>query len=273
MKKLDLATLIGLTMAIGLILLGNAIEGGHIHAVLQPTAAMIVFGGTIGAVLVNYPLPIFLRGVKALSKLVGNSGTDPRTVLDEILRYAQKARKEGIISLEKEVESASDPFLKRALMMAVDGVDSKSIQETLELELTQLDEHGELEAKVFESAGGYAPTIGILGAVLGLIHVMSNLSDVSKVGEGIAVAFVATIYGVGSANILFLPAAGKLKVKHKEEMAVRELMMYGTLAIQEGQNPKLIEEKLQAFLHGTGHKPKKGQGEASGPGGASRAAA
>ena len=258
MKKLDLSTPLGLAMAFGLILLGNAIEGGHVHAVVQPTAAMIVFGGTIGAVLVNYPLPVFMSGVKAVSRLIGNPGGDPRKILDEIIGYAQKARKEGIISLEKEVQSASDPFLKRALMMAVDGVDSKTIQETLELELGQLDEHGELAAKVFESAGGYAPTIGILGAVLGLIHVMSNLSDVGKVGEGIAVAFVATIYGVGSANIIFLPAAGKLKLKHKEQMGLREMMMYGALAIQEGQNPKLIEEKLSAFLHGKSHaKPAK----------------
>lgn len=249
MKKFDLSTPLGLGLALGLILLGNAIEGGHIHAIVQPTAAMIVFGGTIGAVLVTYPLPVFMSGMKAMGRLIGNSGTDARALLDEIIRYAQKARKEGIISLEKEVQNASDPFLKRALLMAVDGIDSKTIQETLELELGQMDEHGELPAKVYESAGGYSPTIGILGAVLGLIHVMSNLSDVSKVGEGIAVAFVATIYGVGSANILFLPAAGKLKLKHKEDMVLREMMMYGALAIQEGQNPKLIEEKLSAFIH------------------------
>jgi chemotaxis protein MotA len=270
LKKFDLSTPLGLAMAIGLILLGNAIEGGHIHAVVQPTAAMIVFGGTIGAVLVTYPLPIFMSALKAVGRLFGNPGGDPRAIMDEIIRYAQKARKEGIISLEKEVETASDPFLKRALLMAVDGVDSKTIQETLELELSQMDEHGELPAKVYESAGGYSPTIGILGAVLGLIHVMSNLSDVGKVGEGIAVAFVATIYGVGSANIVFLPAAGKLKLKHKSEMVLREMMMHGALAIQEGQNPKLIEEKLSAFLP---HKKPKGKDAAKPEAKASRAAA
>ena len=264
MSKIDLSTPLGLLMAIGLILVGNAIEGGHISSVLQPTAALIVFGGTIGAVLVTYPLPVFFQGVKAINRLIGNPGLDARAVLDEIIRYAQKARKEGIISLEKEVATASDPFLKRALMMAVDGVDSKTIHETLELEIQQMDEHGELAAKVYEAAGGYAPTIGILGAVLGLIHVMSNLSDVGKVGEGIAVAFVATIYGVGSANIFFLPAAGKLKLKHKQDMALREMMMHGTLAIQEGQNPKIIEEKLSAFLVEKKAKPKAG--EAAGPG-------
>ena len=267
MRRFDLSTPLGLLVALGFILVGNAIEGGHIGAVLQPTAAMIVFGGTIGAVLVTYPLPVFIQGIKALSRLLTNPGPDPGAVRDEIIRYAQKARKDGIISLEKDVANASDPFLRRALMMAVDGVDSKTIQESLELELTQMEEHGELPAKVYESAGGYSPTIGILGAVLGLIHVMQNLSDVAKVGEGIAVAFVATIYGVGAANIFFLPAAGKLKLKHRQEMALREMMMYGTLALQEGQNPKIIEEKLSAYVpHKSAAKPAKAAAEAAAAG-------
>lgn len=249
MNRMDLATLAGLAIAVGGILVGNALEGGHIHSILQPTAALIVFGGTIGATLVSFPLPACLAGLKAASALFGNPARDARGLLEEIVRYAQKARKEGIISLEADVEKASDPFLRRAILMAVDGVDSKTMHETLELELAEMDERGELAAKVYEAAGGYAPTIGILGAVLGLIHVMSNLSDVSKVGEGIAVAFVATIYGVGSANIFFLPAAAKLKLKHREEMILREMALHGAIAIQQGQNPKLIEEKLSAFVH------------------------
>jgi chemotaxis protein MotA len=253
LKKIDIATLLGLSLAIGCILLGNALEGGHVSAIIQPTAAMIVFGGTIGAVLVTFPMPIFLRAMKGLGQLVGNRASDPESLVKEIIAYAQKARKEGIIALEGEMQKASNPFLKRAVLMAVDGVDSKTMLDTLELELSQMEEHGEYAAKVWEAAGGYAPTIGILGAVLGLIHVMSNLSDVSKVGEGIAVAFVATIYGVGSANIMFLPAAGKLKVKHREEMVQAEMMMHGAIAIQEGQNPKLIEEKLSAFLQEKKH--------------------
>lgn len=249
MKRLDLATLIGLAIAVGGILAGNALEGGHLESILQPTAALIVFGGTIGATLVSFPLPACLNGLKAAGALFGNPARDPRGLLAEIVRYAQKARKEGIISLEVEVGKASDPFLRRAILMAVDGVDSKTMHETLELELAEMDERGEVAAKVYEAAGGYAPTIGILGAVLGLIHVMSNLTDVGKVGEGIAVAFVATIYGVGSANIFFLPAGAKLKLKHREEMILREMAMHGAIAIQQGQNPKLIEEKLSAFVH------------------------
>jgi chemotaxis protein MotA len=256
MKKLDSATLLGLLLAFGGILVGNALEGGHLSSIVQPTAALIVFGGTIGAVLVSFPMHVVMAGVKALPRLFVNRGADARALLDEILRFAQKARKEGIIALESEAKSASDPFLRRAIVMAVDGVDSKTMRETLELELSEMDEHGELSAKTFESAGGYAPTIGILGAVLGLIHVMQNLSDVSKVGEGIAVAFVATIYGVGSANIVFLPAAGKIKVKHREAMILREMMMHGAVAIQEGQNPKLIEERLAAFVREKAHAAK-----------------
>jgi chemotaxis protein MotA len=259
-KKIDIATALGLTLAVGGILLGNYLEGGKVGAILQGTAAMIVFGGTIGAVFVTYPMPIILRALKAVTQLFGNRSSNPRGLLDEIVHYAQKARKEGIISLESEAQKASDPFLKRAIIMAVDGVDSKTMRETLELEMQEMDEQGELSAKVYEAAGGYAPTIGILGAVLGLIHVMQNLSDVGKVGEGIAVAFVATIYGVGSANILFIPAGGKLKVKHRAEMVLREMMMHGAIAIQEGQNPKLIEEKLSAFLHEKRKAAESGEG-------------
>jgi chemotaxis protein MotA len=258
-KRFDIATFLGLIVAFGGILVGNAIEGGHLSSIIQPTAAMIVFGGTIGAVLVSYPMSVVMAGVKAIPQLFTNRGADARALLDEIVRYAQKARKEGIISLEAEAKNATDPFLRRAIVMAVDGVDSKTMRETLELELSEMDTHGELAAKTFESAGGYAPTVGILGAVLGLIHVMQNLSDVSKVGEGIAVAFVATIYGVGAANLVFLPAAGKIKVKHHAEMLLREMMMHGAVAIQEGQNPKLIEERLSAFVHDKHGKKDKGK--------------
>jgi chemotaxis protein MotA len=255
MKKLDVATIAGLASAFGLILLGNHLEGGHFSSIIQPTAALIVFGGTLGATLVGFPMEAFVRAVKALGQLFGNQAQDARALLEEIVRYAQIARREGIIALEEHVQKSTDPFFKKAFLMVVDGIDSKTIHETLELELAELDEQGEVPAKVYEAAGGYAPTIGILGAVLGLIHVMSNLSDVAKVGAGIAVAFVATIYGVGSANIVFLPAASKLKIKHRSQMILREMVMHGAIAIQQGENPKLIEGRLSCFLHGHDKKP------------------
>ena len=248
--KIDVSTVAGLVAAGGFIMLGNHLEGGHIQAIVQPTAALIVFGGTLGSVLVSFPMDAFTKGVKAITKVFGNAAHDPKALLDEIVRYAQKARKEGIIALEAEAQEAKDPFFKKAILMVVDGVDSKTMQETLELELNEMDEQGEIPAKVYEAGGGYSPTIGIVGAVLGLIHVMSNLSDVGKVGEGIAVAFVATIYGVAAANIFFLPAANKLKIKHRQEMILHEMVMHGALAIQQGQNPKLIESKLAVYVHG-----------------------
>ena len=264
--KPDIATLVGLAAALGFILLGNHLEGGHLSAIVQPTAALIVFGGTLGAVLVSFPMAACVQGLKATAKLFGDKAVDSQALLDQVVNYAQKARREGIIALEEDAQQIADPFFKKAILMVVDGVDSKTVNETLELELAMLDEQGEVPAKVYEAGGGYAPTIGIVGAVLGLIHVMSNLSDVAKVGEGIAVAFVATIYGVASANIFFLPAANKLKIKHHEEMVRREMIMHGVLAIQQGEKPKLIVDRLSAFVHGHGakaaHAEPKGQPKA-----------
>lgn len=262
MKKIDLATVGGLLCAFGLILFGNHLEGGHLSSVIQPTAALIVFGGTFGAVMVGFPMEDFVRALKSLGLFFSNKAADSGALLEEIVRYAQIARREGIIALEEHVQKATDPFFKRAFLMVVDGIDSKSIAETLELELHELDEKGEIPAKVYEAAGGYCPTVGILGAVLGLIHVMSNLSDIEKVGSGIAVAFVATIYGVGAANLVCLPAANKLKMKHRAEMVQREMIMHGAIAIQQGENPKLIEGKLSVFVHGHGKKHGAGPAKA-----------
>jgi chemotaxis protein MotA len=251
-KKLDLATLIGLSSGLGFILIGNHLEGGHLSAILQPTAALIVFGGTLGAVLVSFPMSQFMAAVKGTKKLFGDEGRDPQALIDEIAEQAKIARRDGLLALEETVKTLKDPFLKRALDMVVSGFDSKTLQETLDLALAEQEEEGEAPAKVFEAAGGYSPTIGIVGAVLGLIHVMSNLSDVSKVGAGIAVAFVATIYGVASANLLFLPAANKLKLKHREHMRLCEMTQAGVLALQQGQSPRLIADRLAVFA-GHGH--------------------
>jgi len=264
MKKLDIGTIAGLGCAFGLILLGNHLEGGHVSSILQPTAALIVFGGTFGATMVGFPLEVFIRALRSVTLFFGNKVQDGQALLNEIVRYAQIARREGIIALEEHVQKATNPFFKKAFLMVIDGLDSKAIAETLELELHELDEQGELPAKVYEAAGGYAPTIGILGAVLGLIHVMQNLSDITKVGSGIAVAFVATIYGVGSANIVFLPAANKLKLKHRQEMILNEMIMHGAIAIQGGENPKLIEGKLSVFVgHGKEHAPESAKTKAA----------
>jgi chemotaxis protein MotA len=253
---MDKASVIGLGLGLGAILGGNALEGGHLSSLLQPTAAMIVVGGTLGATLIGYPLGTFIQACKAFKDVfLGGKENDTGALIQEITGFALKARRDGILSLEDQLPSVQHPFLRRALVMAVDGLDSKSMRENLEGMLDRLDEEGELPAKVWESAGGYAPTIGIIGAVMGLIHVMQNLADVGAVGAGIAVAFVATIYGVGIANLVFLPAAGKLKLHHKSEIARLNLMMEGALAIQEGQNPNLIAEKLSNL--GASEEPSK----------------
>jgi chemotaxis protein MotA len=165
-----------------------------------------------------------------------------------VIAFTNKARREGIIALEKDAGEVTDPFFQKSIMMAVDGSEPCELRETMEVELQYMEERGEHSAKVFEAAGGYAPTIGIIGAVLGLIQVMQNLDNIEEVGHGIAVAFVATIYGVAAANIFFLPAAAKLKFKHRMRMIIKEMMLEGTLGILEGQNPRLIEGKLSSFM-------------------------
>ena len=245
--KLDLATIGGLILAIGGIILGMTLEGGKIKEILQPTAALIVFGGTIGAVMVTTPLSVLARAGRSLLSVFIETVQAPDTVIEEIISYATKARKNGIVSLEHEADTVDDPFLRKALNLAVDGTDLQEIRKMMELEMGILEHRSEMEAKVFDSAGGYSPTIGIIGAVLGLIQVMKHLEDINEVGRGIAVAFVATIYGVASANIFFLPAGSKIRARAHSAMQIKELMLEGVAGIVEGLNPKLIRTKLQAY--------------------------
>jgi chemotaxis protein MotA len=254
--------LLGIAVALGTILLGNLLEGGHIGSILGGPAALIVLGGTIGATLVQFPLDTVKQAVSGAGALFKKTGGDPHKLVDEIVEYANRARREGILGLEKLAPTASDPFLSKALMMAIDGADSNAIRETMEIAIMQEEEHGENLAKVYETAGGYSPTIGIIGAVLGLIHVMSNLSDINAVGSGIAAAFVATIYGVAVANIIFLPIGGRMKLLLKESVNRKQMMLTGVLAIQEGVNPKLVRDRLSEFV--PAHGGKKGAAAAAG---------
>jgi chemotaxis protein MotA len=251
---LDIATIIGLVLGLGAVVGGAALEGLHMGSISQPTAAIIVFGGTIGAVALGFPLKSLIAAAKGALQVLMEPKVKNVQIVEEIIQYAHKARKDGLISLESLIPNASDEFLQKAMSLAVDGTDPKVLRETMEIELNHLDEEGEVKAKVFEAAGGYAPTIGIIGAVLGLIHVMENLSDPSKLGSGIAVAFVATVYGVSSANLIYLPFATKLKIRHKQFITAREMMLEGIIAILEGVNPRIIEEKLKGYLP---HEEKK----------------
>jgi chemotaxis protein MotA len=245
---MDKSTFTGLLLAIGGIVAGLLLEGGKISQVIQPTAGMIVFGGTIGAVMVQFPLEVVIQATRRLRTIFLESATDPYHLASELVVYAQKARKQGIVSLDSDLDQVSDPFMKRALMLAVDGTHPEDLRAILESELDSIVENEEQIPRVFEAAGGFAPTVGIIGAVLGLIQVMQHLQNIDEVGRGIAVAFVATIYGVGSANLFFLPSAGKLKIRLREEQLVREMTLEGVISILEGMNPRMLETKLRGLL-------------------------
>jgi chemotaxis protein MotA len=248
----DFATIGGLALAAVGIGGGLLLEGGSLGDITQGTAALIVLGGTFGAVLVNTPMAQIRGALRGIGKVLLEPQHRPEALIDEIIRYATNARKNGLVSLEDEAEEASDPFLRKALNLAVDGCDLQELRKMMELEMELLDARAHAEAKVFESAGGYAPTIGIIGAVLGLIQVMKHLADTESIGHGIATAFVATVYGVGIANLVFLPAANKIKARALDQMQMRELMLEGVASIVEGLNPKLVRAKLEAFLHAEG---------------------
>jgi chemotaxis protein MotA len=245
---LDKSSWGGVLIAVGGILAGLLLEGGKLAQILQPTAAMIVFGGTIGAVMLQFPLPVVLASFKRLGHVFFEAQADPQQLVNEIVGFAHKARKEGIVSLDRELENIKEPFLRKSLMLAVDGTEPQELRKMMELELDNQAEHEERIPQVFEAAGGFSPTIGIIGAVLGLIQVMQHLDNIDEVGRGIAVAFVATIYGVGAANLLFLPSAGKLKIRIRTEHQMREMMLEGVISILEGLNPRMVETKLQGFL-------------------------
>jgi chemotaxis protein MotA len=257
--KPDLATVAGIGLALAGILGGLILEKGSIQDVAQTTAAMIVLGGTFGAVLVTTPLSVFIQALKELRHVFFEQASAASETIDTLISFATQARKNGIVSLESEAESVPDPFLRKALNLAVDGTDLNDIRKMMELDIEVGEQVQEQKAKVWEAAGGYSPTIGIIGAVMGLIQVMKHLDDIKEVGHGIAVAFVATVYGVGAANILFLPSANKLRARIQRTRLMKELMLEGVTGIVEGLNPTLIRLKLEAFNQEPAKAPGKSQ--------------
>ena len=245
---MDKSSFMGVIVGLGGITLGLLLEGGKLTQVLQPTAAIIVFGGTLGAVLLQYPMPVVASAFRRLVQVFLERKLDPQQTVQQLVIFANKARRYGMISLDADLPSLSDPFLKRALMLAVDGTEPQELRKTMQLEIDNQAEYEDNIPKVFESAGGFAPTIGIIGAVLGLIQVMQHLDNINEVGKGIAVAFVATVYGVGSANLFFLPSSGKLRLRIREEQIIREMTVEGVVSILEGMNPRMLESKLIGFL-------------------------
>jgi len=245
---MDIASVGGIILAIGAILIAMMMEGGSIMQITQPTAAIIVVGGTIGALLLQFPLYIFIAAAKAIMQVFFTGNHDAEATLKQLVEFGVKARKSGIVSLDADLGQVTDPYLKQALMLAVDGTESSEVRKIMELELENKSEIEEKIPAVFEAAGGYSPTVGIIGAVLGLIQVMQHLDNIDEVGRGIATAFVATIYGVALANLICLPAAGKLKIRHREETMLKEMMLEGVISILEGMNPRMMETKLRTFM-------------------------
>jgi chemotaxis protein MotA len=247
-KRLDLASVAGLVFAVAAVAGGLLLEGGRLSDIAQISAAVIVLGGTLGAVLLTTPYQVAIGAARRLANLPFEHQLAPSTVIDEIIVLARKARKGGMIALEQDLTAIHDPFLYKALKLSVDGTDLKHVRQMMDLEMRLELSEADTDARVWEAAGGYAPTIGILGAVIGLIQVMKHLDDLSKVGYGIAVAFVATIYGVGIANLFFLPVAQKLRLRAQQNLHTHQLMMEGVASIIEGMNPTLIRRKLEAFV-------------------------
>lgn len=245
---MDILSLIGLFLGTAAILVGQYLEGGHIGSLMNGPAILIVLGGTFGAVMLQSPFSTFLRGMRMLSWTFIPPKVHNQDAIDKIVSWSNIARKEGLLGLENVEESETDPFTCKGLRLLVDGSEPDNIRSILDVDIYTKEHHDIQAARIFESMGGYAPTLGIIGAVIGLIQVMGNLSDPSRIGSGIAVAFVATVYGVGSANLIFLPIANKLKNIIHNHAHYREMIVEGMVSIAEGENPRNIETKLLGFL-------------------------
>ena len=245
---MDKISILGLLLGIVAIVGGQILEGGHVGSLSQPTALLIVLGGTMGAVMLQSPYATFVRGVKMVRWVWYPPVVDYQQLIKQIASWSQVSRREGLLALENVMNQLKDDFARKGLQLLVDGAEPERLREVMEVEINTYEQEQKLSAKIWEAAGGYSPTIGILGAVLGLIHVMENLSEPSKLGAGIAVAFVATIYGVGLANLVFLPMSNKLKAHINRLIVQREMIVDGLVGIANGDNPRIIESRLQGYI-------------------------
>lgn len=241
-------SIIGLLLGLLAIVGGQILEGGHVGSLIQPTAFLIVIGGTLGAIMLQSPYSVFVSGLKMIKWVFIPPVVTPKLLISQVGQWSQIARKEGLLALEGQIDGLWDPFARKGLQLLVDGAEPEKLREVLDVEIGAYEANLKLSAKIWESAGGYSPTIGILGAVMGLIHVMENLTDPSKLGSGIAVAFVATIYGVGAANLIFLPVAKKLMANITLLVASREMLVDGLVGIANGDNAMIIEARMQGYL-------------------------
>ncbi len=247
-RRIDTSTLLGLLLAVAGIFGAQVYDGGRIGSLLQGTAFIVVTAGTIGAVLVQTPPHVFARALRMAVWALFPPRVDPDRLIGRLVDWAGVARRDGALALESRVQQTDDPFVRSGLQMVVDGFTPQHLREALDVELSSRDEGQRAAVRVWEAAGGYAPTIGIIGAVLGLIHVMENLADPARLGAGIAVSFVATVYGLVFANLILLPIAGKLRNVVAEESLMRELTQEALVGIAAGEHPQLIRARLKGFV-------------------------
>lgn len=259
---MDLSTLLGLGLGFGAIITSVLLEGGSPTEFLQVSAMLIVFGGTFGATLIAYPLECVMKLPSLLQITIKKQSYDARALIEQFVGYAEKARKNGLLSLEGDVADVKDPFMKQAVMMAIDGTEAETLKGILEGQLDSLSERHEVLIGMLEAMGGFAPTMGIIGTVMGLVSVLSNLSDPSSLGEKIALAFIATLWGVSSANLIWLPLGSKLKRKSHEEQFYRTIVIEGVLAMLSGENPRIVRTKLEGMI--AKDKKKKGAADSDG---------
>jgi len=245
---MEISTPIGLVLGFGALIGGFVIEGGSPFSLLSPSAALIVIGGTIAATLVSFPLKNVITLPKLIMQAFFNPPGDPQEVVQQFVDLADKARREGLLAMEEDSKNIEDPFMRKGIMLVVDGVDPEVVRDILETDAALVAERHARGQALFAAMGGYAPTMGIIGTVMGLVNVLSNLAEPEELGHSIATAFIATLYGVVTANILWLPLSSKLKQKSEKELHVRSLMVEGVLAVQAGENPRIVREKLDAFL-------------------------
>ncbi|MBC7338348.1 MAG: flagellar motor protein [Firmicutes bacterium] len=244
---MDVTTGLGMVVAVAALIVSVFMEGGHLSSLFNPSALVIILGGTLGATVMSYSPGELARVPSLLAAAFFGRDPPMAEVIDTLVGYAEKARREGLLVLQEYVHEGDDPFLVRGLNLVIDGADPEAVRSILETDLAVKEKEYQTEAGIFETAGGYAPTMGIIGTVMGLVHVLGNLQDTSRLGPAIAVAFLATFYGIASANLIWLPIAAKLKLRARKMVAQKELMLEGILSIQAGENPRMVREKLEVF--------------------------
>lgn len=254
---MDIATVVGLVLGLGSLLVGFLLEGGHANALVQPSAALIVFGGTLGATMFSFSPRDLMVAPQLLKLAFFNKPPDPAGAIEDIVAMAEEARREGLLYLENRLPEMDDPYLKKGLQLVIDGTDPELVKNILEVEIYTIQERHHVGSSIFEVAGGYAPTMGIIGTVMGLVHVLGNISTPENLGPAIAVAFMATLYGVASSNVLWFPLASKLQNISRKEILVKQLMMEGIISLQAGYNPVLIRERLVAYLNPTARQARE----------------